>query len=269
MASSLDPREISRRKALKVAVCALVYEVGYEKAEESVLETLTEMLQSFLTELGRSCRSYAELAGRSEGMMTDVFMSLVDMGQNIQSIQSHARRVNKSVFLPPAHTGPPPTLKTLQVGDKPSHPSHIPDHLPAFPDSHTYIRTLTNKAPVTEYQLVREKAASQKRDIERALTRFIAKTGETQMLFPDNTEAYPLIAMKPHPLPYLDALLCKEQDLDNQGSTNEEEEKKVKDQDTGQQNGGQGDAQDAESIDNPYLRPVKLSRVKKKIKLTG
>lgn len=265
MSSLSDPREISRRRALKVAVSALVYEVGFEKAEESVLETLTEMLQSFLSELGRTSRGYAELAGRSEGMMTDVFMALVDMGQNVQSIQSHAQRHSKSVFLPPAHSAAPPSLKTLQVGDKPSHPSHIPDHLPPFPDPHTYIRTLTNKAPVTEYQLVRERAASQKRDIERALTRFIAKTGETQMLFPDNTEAFPLIAVKPCARPYLDALLCKEQDQDSQESTSGDD-KKVRGQGTGQSQQGQGDSQEVESIDNPYLRPVKLSRFRKKYK---
>ena len=38
---------------------------------------------------------------------------------------------------------------------------------------------------------MREKAASQKRDVERALTRFIAKTGETQSLFKDDVNAYP------------------------------------------------------------------------------
>jgi len=41
----------------------------------------------------------------------------------------------------------------------------------------------THKQPVTEYEAIREKAATQKRDIERALTRFIAKTGETHSLF--------------------------------------------------------------------------------------
>lgn len=41
----------------------------------------------------------------------------------------------------------------------------------------------THKQPVTEYEAIREKAASQKRDIERALTRFIAKTGDTHSLF--------------------------------------------------------------------------------------
>ena len=45
-------------------------------------------------------------------------------------------------------------------------------------DSHTYVRTPTHKQPVTDYVGVREKASSQKRDVERALTRFIAKTGK-------------------------------------------------------------------------------------------
>ncbi len=49
----------------------------------------------------------------------------------------------------------------------------------------------TNKKPVTEYQLIREKAASQKRDVERALTRFIAKTGDTEKLFEDDPYAFP------------------------------------------------------------------------------
>lgn len=49
----------------------------------------------------------------------------------------------------------------------------------------------TQKAPVNEYQIIREKAASQKRDVERALTRFIAKTGETQTLIRDDSNLFP------------------------------------------------------------------------------
>lgn len=44
----------------------------------------------------------------------------------------------------------------------------------------------THKQPVTEYEAIREKAATQKRDMERALTKFLAKTSETHNLF--NTE---------------------------------------------------------------------------------
>lgn len=36
---------------------------------------------------------------------------------------------------------------------------------------------------MTEYEAIREKAASQKKDLERALVKFVAKTGETDSLF--------------------------------------------------------------------------------------
>ena len=49
----------------------------------------------------------------------------------------------------------------------------------------------TFREPVSDYQVVREKAASQRRDVERALTRFMAKTGETQSLFKDDITAFP------------------------------------------------------------------------------
>ena len=85
-------------------------------------------------------------------------------------------------------------------------------------DSHTYVRTPTHKQPVTDYVGVREKASSQKRDVERALTRFIAKTGKTHSLFrTDDTNLFPLIScdrlMPDQPaLPaYLNALLFKDQ----------------------------------------------------------
>lgn len=41
----------------------------------------------------------------------------------------------------------------------------------------------THKQPVTEYEAIREKAANQKKDVERALTRFLAKTSDTHSLF--------------------------------------------------------------------------------------
>lgn len=42
----MDGHSKSRRKALKVAVGALCTEVGFGIAEESAIETLTEMMQS-------------------------------------------------------------------------------------------------------------------------------------------------------------------------------------------------------------------------------
>lgn len=55
----------------------------------------------------------------------------------------------------------------------------------------------TYREPVSDYQILREKAASQRRDVERALTRFMAKTGETQSLFKDDVSTFPCKTINP------------------------------------------------------------------------
>lgn len=298
MTSEVKNPEKARREALKVAVSALCCEVGFSHADESCLETLTEMLQSFITELGRSTRAFSELSCRTDPMISDVVMSLVEMGQDVQKLQAYTKRNNKMRFMPPEQAIQTQSPRTLQVGQKSSHPSHIPDYLPPFPDPHTYIKTLTLKPPETKYKTLREKAATQKRDVERALTRFIAKTGETESLFSDDPFAFPLIACKPKHLPYLDALLPKDQDLDAQEEQEDPAAKKSKKEQekesekpppvqtqesqdtssqnistaksptTGDQNNSNVENTDNENqIDNPYLRPIKMpSKLKGKSK---
>jgi len=281
------------RRALKMTVCAVCSEAGFTDAQEDVLETLTEMLQSFLSELTRSCKAFSELSGRTDPLVTDVVMALIEMGQKVDALPGYARRLNRISLQAPSHAAPVQEPKRLQVGVKSSHKSHIMDYLPAFPDPHTYIKSATYKAPCLEYQAIREKAAVQKRDVERALTRFIAKTGDTENLFSDDPYAFPLIANKQKPLPYMEALMNKDQDLE---TSQQDDDEKLPSQELSQQQqeqegkvklerqdscvaasglhrqesvtnntiGGQSlDMLDSDSlIDNPYLRPIKMPKLK-------
>jgi transcription initiation factor TFIID subunit 8 len=270
------------RRLLKMSICALVNEAGFTAAEDDTLETLTEMLHSFITELGRSTKGLSELSGRTEPIVGDVVVALVEMGQNVSRIPMYARRVLKSVIPNPLSSGSVSEPRRLQVGTKRSRPSHIPDYLPDFPDPHTYIKTLTYKPPVSEYQIVREKASAQKRDIERALTRFIAKTGDTENLFPDDPYAYPLIANKPKPLPYLDALLPKDEDMVSSVDDQQQQQDAAKSQSDKQQQQQatelastttpaaaampsktdlSSSSLDDSLIDNPYLRPIVVPKL--------
>lgn len=63
--------------------------------------------------------------------------------------------------------------------------------LPFFSPMFWFSGVQTFREPVSDYQVLREKAASQRRDVERALTRFMAKTGETHSLFKDDLTAFP------------------------------------------------------------------------------
>lgn len=104
---------------------------------------------------------------------------------------------------------------------------------------------------MSDYQVLREKAASQRRDVERALTRFMAKTGETQSLFKDDVTTFPresgcmervafmfphrslkcvcvcvwtVIAARPSSIPYLSALLPSELELQSLEETDSSEQ---------------------------------------------
>ncbi|GFO13213.1 transcription initiation factor tfiid subunit 8 [Plakobranchus ocellatus] len=265
-AISACPNPSPWRRALKTAVSALLMEAGYQAADCMALETLLEMTQAYITEAGRSSSTFAELSGRTQVMVSDVVMALVEMGTDFTAIPKHARRENKINFLPPVPSTQTPVSKILQVGEKKKHPLHIPDHLPAFPDPHTYIKTQCYKQPANEYQLVREKAASQKRDVEVALTRFIAKTGATHSLFKDDKSSFPLIACKPTPMPSLAGLLPADSQITDQEKSESDGSVKLKQQAQSVQeigaDAGADMTPDAEAIDNPYLIPAKIAKSK-------
>lgn len=157
-----------------------------------------------LYEISVTSRSYAELSGRTQCVVGDVVVSLVNLGISLQGITTFGKREGRPTLPNPQQMSQTKQLSLLQAGTKLSHPPHIPHHLPVLPDPHAYIRTpvsckhshvcfvicliivllfQTHKQPVTEYEAIREKAANQKRDIEKALTKFLAKTSETYNLF--------------------------------------------------------------------------------------
>ena len=81
------------------------------------------------------------MASRVEPVVGDIVMALVSMGINHSSIESYAKRARRMVLPTPTQGVASKQTGILQTGQKRSHPSHIGDHLPSFPDSHAYIQT--------------------------------------------------------------------------------------------------------------------------------
>lgn len=236
------------RKSVKMAVASNLQQAGFSSCSSTVLETLTEALISYLKELARTTKSYSDLGCRSEITIGDITMGLVELGSDVTSVVEYIRRHPRSCNPAPAPSHPPKQPATLQVGERKSRPSNIPDHLPHFPDSHTFIQTPTHKQPVTNYEAVREKSANQKRDMERALTRFIARTGPTDQLFEmDQNSLFPVIACKKMSQPYLSALDPQDQVFDE----DEIHASRVRDD---------VDSSNVDTSDNPFLQPTKEPR---------
>ncbi|XP_010861549.1 PREDICTED: transcription initiation factor TFIID subunit 8 [Bison bison bison] len=284
-----DNYHLARRRTLQVVVSSLLTEAGFESAEKASVETLTEMLQSYISEIGRSAKSYCEHTARTQPTLSDIVVTLVEMGFNVDTLPAYAKRSQRMVITAPPVTNQPVTPKALTAGQNRPHPPHIPSHFPEFPDPHTYIKTPTYREPVSDYQVLREKAASQRRDVERALTRFMAKTGETQSLFKDDVSTFPLIAARPFTIPYLTALLPSELEMQQMEETDSSEQDEQTDtenlplhispDDSGaekentsvlQQNPSLSGSRNGEEsiIDNPYLRPVKKPKIRRKKSLS-
>lgn len=282
--SPAENYQLARRRTLQVVVSALLTECGFESAEKAAVESLTEMMQSYITEIGRCAKAYCEHTARSVPTLSDTVAALVEMGFNVHTLSVYAKRSQRMVITAPPVTNPPVTPKALVAGLKRTHPPYIPSHFPEFPDPHTYIKTPTFREPVSDYQVVREKAASQRRDVERALTRFMAKTGETQSLFKDDITAFPLIAARPTSIPYLSALLPSELELQSLEETDSSEQDDQTDSENAAGNNISDEpgadkensmlpptgavpsakASEENMIDNPYLRPVKKPKVRRK-----
>lgn len=94
-----------------------------------------------ITELGNSSRLYCELSARVEPVVGDVVMALVSMGIKHASLEVYAQRSRRLILPTPTQAAATKQIGILQTGQKRPHPSHIPDHLPSFPDSHAYVQT--------------------------------------------------------------------------------------------------------------------------------
>lgn len=219
----------------------------------------------------------------------------------------------RNTFSSPARSRLPPSIsRPTHVHKNPGMRKLFLTNLPCYSFlNHVVDRIQTHRQPELDYQTLREKTASQKRDVERALTRFIAKTGETESLFSDDPYAFPrksgssnshgdcwkliipkirfffsVIANKPKPLPYLDAILPKEQESEFseeeskdkmsiaeqqaanerklQSRTAELNEKQTTSEGSAEASASAAGASTLDSdsqIDNPYLRAIIMPRI--------
>ncbi|XP_075856608.1 transcription initiation factor TFIID subunit 8-like isoform X2 [Microcebus murinus] len=145
-----DNYHLARRRTLQVVVSSLLTEAGFERAEKTSVETLTEMLQSYISEIGRSAKSHCEHTGRTQPALSDVVVTLVEMGFNADTLPAYAKRFQRMVIAAPPVTNETVTPKALTAGQNRPRPPHVPSHFPEFPDPHTYIRTPTFREPVTD-----------------------------------------------------------------------------------------------------------------------
>ncbi|KAG1679127.1 hypothetical protein FOA52_000482 [Chlamydomonas sp. UWO 241] len=162
------------RSIARVAAGQLAEVAGYEAVQESSVEILADLLLRYLGEVACGAASYAEMAGRSEANVSDVVLSLDNLGVTVCELAEYAESLDPddNTF---AHTLAPfpvrvpvrPTPTFEDRGEAP--PPHVPSFLPAFPDAHTFEHTPSfaghEAVPAKQTEAVQQ----QRRTAEKAL----------------------------------------------------------------------------------------------------
>lgn len=161
------------RAVAQVAVAQLAEDAGFETAQTSSLDILSDLLLRYIAEIGRSAHSYADCAQRSCPNADDVLKGLSDMGVRLEDITAYTsvQEVPFAHVLPsfPVQRQPrwPPNFD--DKSEEP--PKHIPPWLPALPDKHTYVATPAFDGHDPDQTKQRKAIARSKRQAEKALVR--------------------------------------------------------------------------------------------------
>ena len=83
-------------------VIAFAYIFTYQSTRSSRNLLIIGLFLFFsdLTELGRSTRAYSELSGRTEPLLSDVVMAMIEMGADVAGLPEYWKKSNKTAFIP-------------------------------------------------------------------------------------------------------------------------------------------------------------------------
>lgn len=162
--SSTSSTDDFSRQISRIAVAQICEVAGFNSANLSAIDTFSEILIRFISEIGKTAHFYSELANRTSCNEFDVIQALEDLScsHGFSSASDSGRCLLKSGVLkeindfvelereiPFARTLPKYPVKSkasnkylsfAQLGED-SGKNHIPNWLPAFPDLHTYVQT--------------------------------------------------------------------------------------------------------------------------------
>uniref|UniRef100_A0A1B6D8S1 PHD-type domain-containing protein n=2 Tax=Clastoptera arizonana TaxID=38151 RepID=A0A1B6D8S1_9HEMI len=125
------------RNVLKVVVAQICQTIGWNAIQSTPLELLTDILQKYIYELGRTAHRYGEQFGHTVPMLEDVSLAFRDMSISTAELQEYVEYVASvpcQVQVPKYPVPRESHLNLLKPGSREvvTRPVHIHEHLPAM-----------------------------------------------------------------------------------------------------------------------------------------
>ncbi|XP_063164516.1 transcription initiation factor TFIID subunit 3 isoform X1 [Candoia aspera] len=128
------------RWLLRVSVAQVCQALGWDSVQLSACDLLTDVLQRYLHSLGRGCRRYCELYGRTDPILEDVGEAFKLMGVNLHELEDYVLNIEPVTFahqIPSFPVSKNNVLQFPQPGSKDAEErkEYIPDYMPPLVSS--------------------------------------------------------------------------------------------------------------------------------------
>ncbi|XP_074644655.1 uncharacterized protein LOC141901360 isoform X2 [Tubulanus polymorphus] len=88
------------RKVLQVGIAQICQQLGWNSIQSSALELMTDIIERYLTEIGKSTHRYCEQFGRTEPNLDDVALAFQYIGIPLSELEEYAKNFAENVPYP-------------------------------------------------------------------------------------------------------------------------------------------------------------------------
>lgn len=179
------------RAIATIAIAQILESTGFHSSHRSSTDALVEVLIRYIADLGRAAAFHANVSGRTSCNVFDVLQGLEEFGLSqgssgasdyhccavssgvVREIATFVKTEEERPFaasLPRFPIAPIPKLMpSFAEAGRAAGGKHIPEWLPSFPDTHTYIYTPVWNERSTDLRADKLEQVRQRRKAERSL----------------------------------------------------------------------------------------------------
>ncbi|KAH3762649.1 bromodomain associated protein [Pelomyxa schiedti] len=164
------------RRLLEVAIAQVLKGKEIDTAQTTALDTLTDVVQLYIEEIGLRAHRLTEHARRTQSNFSDVIAALGEMDLDESSLRLYLDAADEIPFPKDVPQFPLrkeiPAVPQLHEPVEPQ-PPHIPEFFPRLPDKHTYVKTTIFCERTVNTNVIRQKKAKQQHQAEIALSQLV------------------------------------------------------------------------------------------------
>jgi hypothetical protein len=165
--------------ACRTVVAQVTEAVGFQAMTQSTVDTLADVLASYIEEVGYQSHCLTEVSNRTHDNALDTRQALLQCGTTIVDLQRfmgrNELRYAKAEVAFPVQRPPLKASMMLRFGaEQGEHLPHIPDFLPSLPPQHSYKASVKQTGSRADARVIKKQKHKEHQQIEHSLHKMAA-----------------------------------------------------------------------------------------------